>query len=164
MRLCGNAEAVADARSRLQTRCNEQQLHMQKAALAEWEKLEQTEVSATTIVRLADLPSRIAVTLQIAQKLAAKAGTNPTISAHAGDGIVRVLLRDSDVENTAFAIGEARSMVVAAGGTLIAHSHNGNVMRRADAYGATGPMLQFMAKLKQLFDPASILAPGRFVI
>jgi FAD/FMN-containing dehydrogenase len=102
--------------------------------------------------------------LQIAQKLAAKAGTNPTIAAHAGDGIVRVLLRDSDVENTAFALGEARSVLVGAGGTVVAHSHNGDVMRRADAYGATGATLQFMAKLKQLFDPASILAPGRFVI
>jgi glycolate oxidase FAD binding subunit len=164
IRLCGNAEAVADAQARLQGRSTQAQLQMKKAALADWEKLEQSEISATTVVRLADVPSRIATTLQAAEKLAAKAGTDPVIAAHAGDGIVRVLLRDSDVENTAFAIGEARSLLVGSGGTVIAHSHNGDVMRRADAYGATGPTLQFMSKLKQLFDPASILAPGRFVI
>jgi hypothetical protein len=113
---------------------------------------------------LADLPTRIGGTLQLAQKLAAKASPEAVIAAHTGDGIVRVLLRDTDVETTAFAIGAARSLLAGMGGTVIVHSHNGDLMRRTDAYGATGPTLQFMPKLKQIFDPASILAPGRFVI
>jgi FAD/FMN-containing dehydrogenase len=84
--------------------------------------------------------------------------------AHAGDDIVRVLLHDTDVEATAYAIGEARASLAGTGGTVVVHSRSGDLMRRADAYGATGPTLQLMTRLKQLFDPASILAPGRFVV
>ena len=163
VRLCGNAESVVDARKRLQAHSDILQIQTRKAGHSEWQRLEQAELDAFTIVRFADVRTRLAETLQVAQRAVERADKNATIIAHAGDGIVRVILHDTDAETTAHALGEARAALTATGGTVIVHSRSGDLMRRSDAYGATGPTLQFMTRLKQIFDPASILAPGRFV-
>ena len=156
VRLSGNKEAVADARSKLATKSS------LSAAVDAWTQIERAELEASTIVRLADLPSRIVETLQIAAPLREKGGGR--IIAHAGDGIVRVLFDEFDVESTAFAIGEARRMMQINGGSAIVHSRNAELMRRVDAFGSVAATLPMMVKLKQAFDPGSVLAPGRFVI
>ena len=156
IRLSGNKEAVADARSRLGSKAF--LLDGQEA----FEQLENAELQATTIVRMADLPSRLNETMQLAKRLQDKSGAR--IVAHAGDGIVRLLIGDGDVETTAFAIGEARRMLKISGGTVVVASRNAEMMRRVDAFGSAAPTLPLMTKLKQVFDPGSVLAPGRFVI
>lgn len=164
IRFHGNPESVADARARVVSRSAETNLEVQSAGKDDWAKLEQRELAALTTVRIADVPTRINATLSEAQRVAQKTGEGTAIAVHAGDGIARVLGADSNAENTAFAIGEARSLLSVTGGTVIVHSRSEELMRRVDAYGAEGPTLQLMGKLKQAFDPASILAPGRFVV
>lgn len=156
IRLSGNKEAVADARSRLGAKAF--LLDGQEA----FDQLANAELQATTIVRLADLPSRLNETMQLAKRLQDKSGAR--MVAHAGDGIVRVLIGDGDVETIAFAIGEARRMLKISGGTVVVASRNAEMMRRVDAFGSAAPTLPLMTKLKQVFDPGSVLAPGRFVI
>ena len=68
------------------------------------------------------------------------------------------------MEETAFALGELRALLSISGGSVIVHSRTAELMRRVDAFGATGPQLPLMANLKKIFDPAGILAPGRFVV
>jgi hypothetical protein len=50
------------------------------------------------------------------------------------------------------------------GGTVVAHSRDGELMRRVDAFGSVGPATALMQRLKEIFDPAGVLAPGRFVM
>ena len=50
------------------------------------------------------------------------------------------------------------------GGTVTVRSRSAELMRRVDAFGANGIPLELMARLKQIFDPAGILAAGRFVV
>lgn len=164
IRLHGNQESVVDARTRIAAHCSTAGLAVAAAGKHEWQELAQAELDAVTVVRLADLPSRLPQTLQLAEKLVARAGADARVAAHAADGIVRVLLGDSDAESTAFAIGEARTVLGVSGGSVIVHSGSGELMRRVDAFGGGGNTLPLMTKLKQLFDPAGVLAPGRFVV
>jgi glycolate oxidase FAD binding subunit len=164
VRLAGNPESVNDARSRLQTKSAALNLQIADAGTADWEALQHAELDAVTTVRIGDLPGRIDATLQAAQKLVTRVAGGSRIVAHAADGIARVLLEESPVEDTAFALGELRALLAVSGGSVIVHSRNAELMRRVDAFGATGPQLPLMANLKKIFDPAGILAPGRFVV
>jgi glycolate oxidase FAD binding subunit len=159
VRLSGNGESVADARARIAERSP----RLESAQPQVWHMLQEVELDATTAIRLADLPTRLAATLQLAEKLVTRAGVPAKTMAHAGDGIVRLYFAETDQEALAFAIGEARSVMGVSGGTVVAHSRDGELMRRVDAFGAVGPAQFLMTRLKQIFDPAGVLAPGRFV-
>lgn len=164
VRLSGSAEAVADARARIAAESARLSAAVAPAGADVWAQLAALELKATTIVRLADLPARLPATLQQAEKLLHKLAGRHALVAHAGDGVVRLYLGDTPAEETAFAIGEARSVMQVTAGTLVVHSRSAELMRRADAFGAVGPAQPLMARLKQIFDPAGILAPGRFVV
>ncbi|HEX6062996.1 MAG TPA: FAD-binding oxidoreductase [Longimicrobiales bacterium] len=159
VRLTGNRESVADATVRLSNRG----ASAESAQTEVWELLQDKELRAPTVVRLADLPTRLPATMEAAQKLVDRSGAAASLMAHAGDGIVRLYFDAADAEKTAFAIGEARALVAVSGGTVIAHSRDAELMRRVDAFGSVGAAQPLMARLKQIFDPAGILAPGRFV-
>ena len=160
VRLAGNQESVTDANVRIAARA----AAVEKAQPNVWPFVQSVELNALTMVRLADLPTRLGATLQLAQKLMARANAPAKLVAHAGDGIVRLYLDAADAEQTAFAIGEARAVMSVSGGTVIVHSRDTELARRVDAFGAVGSAQPLMTKLKQIFDPAGILAPGRFVM
>ena len=160
VRLAGNRESVADASARIR----ERDASAEPAQAEVWELLQNVELRATTIVRLADLPTRLSATMDAAQKLVDRSGAPAQLNAHAGDGIVRLYLDAFDAEKIAFAIGESRALLAVSGGTVIAHSRDAELMRRVDAFGSLGATHPLMARVKQIFDPAGILAPGRFVL
>ena len=164
VRLAGSDEAVADARARIAAECARTGAAITEADPDAWSGLGRLELQATTIVRLADLPARLPATLQQAEKLLGKLSGDRALVAHAGDGIVRLYLGDMPADETAFAIGEARAVMQVTAGTLVVHSRSAELMRRTDAFGAVGPAQPLMARMKQIFDPAGILAPGRFVV
>lgn len=164
VRLAGNEETVADARARIAAHAARAGTDILPAGVAEWSELAAVELNAVTVVRMADLPMRLGATLQIAQKLVARLDAPVRLGAHAGDGVVRLYLGHAPAEETAFAIGEARAVMKVTGGTLVVHSRSAELMRRADAFGAVGAAQPLMAQLKTIFDPAGILAPGRFVV
>jgi glycolate oxidase FAD binding subunit len=159
VRLTGNREAVTDARARIGARAP----RMEDAQPDVWRRLQDIELAAPTTIRLADLPSRLPAVIQVAEKLVSRAGVPAKSMMHAGDGIVRVFVSESDSEALAFAIGEARAVMAVSGGTVVAHSRDGELMRRVDAFGSVGPVHALMTKMKEIFDPAGVLAPGRFV-
>jgi glycolate oxidase FAD binding subunit len=164
VRLAGNPESVADARLRIHSHAITRRAVPENTRPDIWDYLQNTELQATTMVRLADLPTRLSATLQVAEKLRARGAPDGKLIAHAGDGIIRIHVGEADAEQLAFAIGEARAAMSSAGGTVIVHSRNSELMRRADAFGAVGATLPLMARLKKIFDPAGVLAPGRFVV
>jgi glycolate oxidase FAD binding subunit len=163
VRLADNPDAVADAGERIRTRSAQLKAEVFDGK-REWGVLAQLELDALTVVRIADLPARMDATLQVAQKLMAKLAVPARLIAHAGNGIVRILIGDNTVEETAFAIGEARAVIGMMGGSVLVHSRNAELMRRVDAFAGARPLLPLMTKLKAIFDPAGVLAPGRFVV
>jgi glycolate oxidase FAD binding subunit len=163
VRLAGNPDAVADARARIRSKSEQLKVGYAQSQ-SDWNTLQQLELEAVTIVSIADVPARMDATLQIAQKLMSKLSVPAQLIAHAGSGIARVLIGDSSPDQTAFAIGEARAVSNVTGGSVLVRSRNGELMRRVDAFGSGRALLPLMTKLKAIFDPAGILAPGRFVV
>ena len=160
LRLTGNRESVTDASARIR----ERGASAESAQAAVWEQLQSLELRANAIVRLADLPTRLPITMEAARKLIDRSGAAAQLLAHAGDGIVRLYFDAADAEKLAFAIGEARALLAVSGGTVIAHGRDAELMRRVDAFGSLGAAQPLMARVKQIFDPAGVLAPGRFVL
>lgn len=93
----------------------------------------------------------------------------PVLLAHAGVGIVRWLVDAEDFgvarqERWAEALSAARAKLTARRGTLIVARAPAGLTGRLDAYGDPGPALRLMRGLKAEFDPAGVLAGGRFVV
>jgi hypothetical protein len=113
-----------------------------------------------------------------------------TIQAHAGSGIVRVKFSDSKVSDpqptnvptagavpgekideletqTSFAFllrRRLRPLVEDAGGKLaVFSSSQGDGLTCRDVWGPKGDAFAVMQSLKDRFDPAGILNPGRFI-
>jgi glycolate oxidase FAD binding subunit len=61
------------------------------------------------------------------------------------------------------AIGAAREVVTGLGGTLVVLQCPTGVKRNVDVWGPPGDALPLMRRVKERFDPAGTLNPGRFV-
>ncbi|HEY0671750.1 MAG TPA: FAD-linked oxidase C-terminal domain-containing protein, partial [Longimicrobiales bacterium] len=164
VRLAGNQESVADAHAHIAAHAKQLNAETRAAPAADWDALARLELSATTVVRLADLPSRLENTLQLAQRLMARVNGPCQMAAHAGDGVIRIFIGESTAADTAYVVGEIRELMAVSNGTVTLHSSNAELMRRVDAFGANNVPLALMSRLKQVFDPAGVLAPGRFVV
>lgn len=171
VRLQGNAEAVAAAESSLREigdRGSLQASTPPAAAAGLWSVLGELEAGAGLSIRLADVPSRLEETLAQALRIPGM-GTGSPVLAHAGVGIVRVLVPGPgagllpDAERLATALLDARAALGRRRGTLTIARAPEALLRRVAPYGEVGPALRIMQALKKEFDPAGVLAPGRFV-
>lgn len=124
-----------------------------------WRELSREETHAPTVIRLADAPARLAETLELATRF--EGATR--IAAHAGQGIVR-LLGGPDADRWTELAEAARAELAARRGTLTIARASTGLIERVDPFGDAGPTLRLMQELKKQFDPAGILAPGRFVV
>ncbi|MBX6362765.1 MAG: FAD-binding oxidoreductase [Gemmatimonadetes bacterium] len=154
-----------------------------------WARLAHDEARATVAVRVADLPSEIPSTLglvQAALPAIEAAGGRWTIQAHLGNGIVRLLgapdtthpsaaaeshptsspLPSSlmrDWRPLADAIRSARAALAPRRGTVVVAAAPAPLLAEVDPYGpVAGHTL--MRRIKAQFDPAGILAAGRFAV
>jgi glycolate oxidase FAD binding subunit len=69
----------------------------------------------------------------------------------------------ADLEALVAAIGGARTVLAEHGGALVVSAAPPALRARLDVWGAPPPSLPLQARLKERFDPARRLAPGRFV-
>jgi glycolate oxidase FAD binding subunit len=163
VRFMGNEAAAADAVERLGPALHSRESGRltPPAAEAVWDGLAQMETAAAAVVRLADLPTRLEATIAAAEQLAGTA--DPLLAAHAGEGIVRVLVEQPDT-GLADRVAEARGVLEGSGGSVIVAWGPAALMRAVDPWGDPGPQRRLMRELKAKFDPAGIMAPGRFVL
>ncbi|HWV58084.1 MAG TPA: FAD-binding oxidoreductase, partial [Longimicrobiales bacterium] len=127
---------------------------------AMWSRLSALEAGAPLVVRCANRPNRLEGTLAIAETVAAALATDRImIAAHAGDGIVRIM-GDGTNPGAAGAVLAVRDRLTGEGGTVsVARAPAGMAV---EPFGDTGVAGQLMRRLKEVFDPAGVLAPGRF--
>ncbi|MDE2981769.1 MAG: FAD-binding oxidoreductase [Gemmatimonadota bacterium] len=116
------------------------------------------EEGSALVVRLAALPDRLADTFGRGAALAGALGGE--IAADAMSGVVRVKAspdagRDGDVVRE---LSRAREEMEAAGGTMTLSQARGEVAARVGWTGGRGSDGGLGTRIKELFDPASILA------
>lgn len=162
-RFLGGEGAVAEAERRLapSLRSRESGLLTPEAADAVWSSLGELEATARVVLRLGHLPTQLDATLDVAERVAAS--DDAWIIAHAGEGIVRLLIERVD-EGLAARIEQARAGLEKDGGSLVVAQGPAALMNAIDPWGDPGPQVRLMHQLKAKFDPAGILAPGRFVV
>lgn len=168
-RLHGSDGAVADAADRLVRAVSPLSARRLDAAEAEavWSALNEWEAAAALAPRLADRPSNLRDTLALARTLPG-AVTRWPLAAHAGDGIVRGLVPseacgDALRPDWARTLSEARAALAERRGTLILACGPARLLGEVDLLGVEGIPLELMRGLRDTFDPAGVLAPGRFI-
>jgi len=129
-------------------------------ALGEW------EMGAALVLRMNLLPSLLEALLGEARELAARFGAMG-LAGHVGWGTLRVAFRQVPTEgeearDLTRALGELRRRLEAARGSLVLSQGPSGLLKEVGAWGATGPEVRLLRGLKEEFDPAGILSPGRF--
>lgn len=90
------------------------------------------------------------------------AGAGMPLIAYPTVGVVRVALANAETDEMASRVERLRAHAVEAGGSLVVTRAPVELKRRIDVWGGVDA-LPLMRNLKQQFDPASTLNPGRFV-
>jgi glycolate oxidase FAD binding subunit len=116
---------------------------------------------AAAVLRAATLPAEVGRVLEAAEAAAAGAGARVRCLAHAAAGVVRVAV--ADAAGVAPLVRALRPALEAGGGSLVVERASADAKRGLDVWGDVGPGLPLMRALKAAFDPAAVLAPGRFV-
>lgn len=129
-------------------------------ALAEWEG------GAALVVRMNLLPSLLEALLGEARELGARFGALG-LAAHVGWGSLRVGFpraptEGDEVRELAGALSEVRKRLETARGSLVLSHGPSGLLREVGAQGEAGAAERLVRGLKEEFDPAGILSPGRF--
>ena len=114
-------------------------------------------------VKAAFPPAGLAGALTDLWAAAAAHGLSPRLAGHAGTGVVRAGLPWQEVEPLAGFVGQARERLLARGGSLVVVEAPVELKRTADVWGPAGDALGLMRRVKERFDPAGRMSPGRFV-
>jgi glycolate oxidase FAD binding subunit len=182
VRCSGNEPFVRAARQRLEAMNagNAPRIPDELESARLWESLSSLEAHAVIAFRLASLPGRLAHLLELAGVPLEPTGNEPWnqksdndmdewfLAAHAGSGIVRVWRADAPDGVQPHALSERlatiRSGLASDGGTATLPVIPGAMLDAVDPFGTAGPLLDIMRGIKNVFDPAGILLPGRFVV
>lgn len=125
-----------------------------------WEGLTEYQVTSNVPVtfQVNLLPSHVLEFMEFCAKF------DIALQSHAGNGIVLGHLpeSDADVESAANLIRTLRVRVSELMGTLVILNCEDHWNSQLDIFGSPLPGEPMMRKLKQVFDPAGILSPGRF--
>jgi glycolate oxidase FAD binding subunit len=111
-------------------------------------------------------PGAIPGACELAASLAERSGLGLRLVAEAGSGVLRCFL-DPDAEGGASGLADVvaplRSFALGVRGSLVVLEAPPDLKARLDVWGPVGDAFPIMLGLKQAFDPAGILNPGRFV-
>ena len=147
-----------------------QQLQGEKSA-AIFANVRAMEDGAELVVRLSLLPSRLPELVEMTSRLSGlyepTAGWGMRMAAHAHTGVLRVMIAkltrsDDGLDQATVALGVLRRFLEAEGGSLVVSQGPPEIVGAMGAWGESGPTALFTAGIQAAFDPASILAQGRF--
>ena len=147
-----------------------QQLQGEKSA-AIFANVRAMEDGAELVVRLSLLPSRLPELVEMTSRLSGlyepTAGWGMRMAAHAYTGVLRVMIAklarsDDGLDQATVVLGVLRRFLEAEGGSLVVSQGPPEIVGAMGAWGESGPTALFTAGIQAAFDPASILAQGRF--
>lgn len=132
-------------------------------AAALWEQIHQPPWhQGETGLKINTVPAQLSSTLHDVEDLAHRYALDTRVSGHAAITIPLVALRGAD-DAVAAATAELRSRVVRSGGSLVVLQAPPGVKEAIDVWGPAGDTMPIMRRIKEQFDPAGIMNPGRFV-
>jgi glycolate oxidase FAD binding subunit len=114
-------------------------------------------------VKAACVPTELPGAIRDLWDVAGAAGLEVSLQAHAAVAVAYAALRGGDAEGLAAAVAQARERLIRRGGTLVVLEAPLEVKRRVDVWGPVGDALPLMRRVKERFDPAGTMSPGRFV-
>jgi glycolate oxidase FAD binding subunit len=132
---------------------------MEDAPADVWSKWREAFGPASLSMRVSVMPSKVADVAEVLDRRFA--GEAPVISATASVGLLRLQLSPADDERALALIEQVREIAARYGGFAIVDAASDVVKRRIDVFGAPGPDLEIMRRLKAELDPKGTLAPGR---
>ena len=147
-----------------------QQLQGEKSA-AIFANVRAMEDGAELVARLSLLPSRLPELVEMTSRLSGlyepTAGWGMRMAAHAHTGVLRVMIAkltrsDDGLDQATVVLGVLRRFLEAEGGSLVVSQGPPEIVGAMGAWGESGPTALFTAGIQAAFDPASILAQGRF--
>jgi len=114
-------------------------------------------------LKLAHPPAALPAVLQDIMELAGAHAIVTRITGHAGTGVTLVALTGGEVTALPAVIAELRERVARAEGSVVVPQALLDIKEKLDVWGPVGDALPLMRRVKERFDPAGILNPGRFV-
>jgi glycolate oxidase FAD binding subunit len=162
--IAGIAEEVAHARARVLALAQARGVEAVTVADGEALRLRLGACAgepAAAVLRASVLPADVGEVIERAQECARGANVRARVMAHAANGVVRMAVPAPDA--VAPLVGALRPALEARGGSFVVERATPAVKASLDVWGDVGPALPLMRRVKEAFDPAGILAPGRFV-
>jgi glycolate oxidase FAD binding subunit len=169
VRCAGNRDYIIEALRRvcMLWPANCQMLHIDDAWPA-WTTLADLEAAATVLIRVAGPPAMLGRMTAVAQDVTTAVGEPEhwLLAAHAGSGIVRLWRCDEPGPvlgaRLAAAVDTARAMIESDRGTVLVTVAPDGMPESFDPLPCAEAERRLMRGVKAVFDPAGILAPGRF--
>jgi glycolate oxidase FAD binding subunit len=116
---------------------------------------------ATAVLRAGVLATEVGRTIASATARGRTSGVALRCLADVASGVVRIVVPRADA--VAPLVAAFRAELEARGGSLVVERAGPALKADLDVWGDVGPGLGLMRRVKAAFDPAGILAPGRFV-
>ena len=147
-----------------------QRLEGEKSA-AIFDNVRAMEDGAELVLRLTLLPSRLPELVEMTSRLSGlydpTAEWGMRFAAHAHTGVLRVMIArmirsDDGLDQATVVLGVLRRSLEAEGGSLVVSQGPPEILGAMGAWGESGPVAPFTTGIQAAFDPASILAQGRF--
>jgi glycolate oxidase FAD binding subunit len=162
--IAGIAEEVANARARVLETARARGLEAMTVADGDVLRLRLGAIPgepAAAVLRAAMLPADVGEFMEQAAGAVHEADARARTIAHAANGVVRIAVEQPSA--AASLVRALRSALETHGGSFVVERAVPSVKASLDVWGDAGPGFPLMRRLKEAFDPAGILAPGRFV-
>ncbi len=113
-------------------------------------------------VKLAFPPAELSSTMEMLFGATERRGVEARLRGHAATGVLFAGL-SGDESSIVEAVEEAREIIVRRGGSLVVREAPVSFKKRVDSWGPAGDYLLLSQRMKDKFDAAGTLNPGRFI-
>lgn len=114
------------------------------------------------VIKAAAPPAELDGLIEVLTNAANRRGIKSNLRGHAATGIVFSGL-SGDENDVVEAVEEAREILIRRGGSLVVREAPVSFKRRMDVWGSAGDYMGLTRRLKEKFDAAGTLNPGRFL-
>ena len=113
-------------------------------------------------VQVASLPADLAFILRTIEEVARQRDLAYRVSGRAGLGVLQASFSGGDADVHVASVRALRERLRDRDASVVIRHASAEVRRGADVFGDLGDALPLMRRIKERFDPARILSPGRF--
>ena len=123
-----------------------------------WDERVRLNADGGALVKVSVLPTDLAATLGLVERLTGPGGY--AAAGRAGVGVFLLNLR-GDVQLQTHVIASLRDALAVGKGSAVVVQGSRELKSQVDVWGPIGDGLSLMRSVKQQFDPAGVLSPGR---